>query len=116
MVKLFVAIFIGAALGIIASRYLFVGSWMSLVLWAIAGLAIGAWCKRRSQAMLIGAVFGFAVSFVFIWSGYTGSASLISRLPFFAILGMVGAVCGFVLGFVGYMIRRLVQRGRNHPG
>jgi len=69
LVKLLVAIFAGAALAVIASRYLFVGSWLSLILWAIAGLTIGAWCQRRSQAMLNGAVFGFAVSFVFMWSG-----------------------------------------------
>jgi len=110
MMKLMVAIVMGTALGILASRYLLVGSWMSLILWAIAGLALGYWCQRR-EAMINGTVYGFVLAFIFMISGYSGNASLISRLPFFAVLGLVGAVCGFVLGFLGSLGREAIHKG-----
>jgi Na+(H+)/acetate symporter ActP len=112
--KLLVAILVGAALGLIGARYVFVGSWLSLIPWASAGLAIGWWAKQLRQAMLNGAVYGFVLSFVFMIAGYTGSAALISRLPFFAILGAFGGVCGLVLGLVGAWVRgRLEKTGRS---
>jgi NhaP-type Na+/H+ or K+/H+ antiporter len=107
--KLLVSILVGAFFGVIGARFLFVGSWLSLVPWALAGLAIGFWGPRR-QAMVNGAVYGFVLSFVFLMAGYSGSASLLSRVPFFAILGLFGAVCGLVLGVVGFWVRRRVQK------
>lgn len=44
-------------------------------------------------------------------AGYEGEAPLISRFPFFALLGLVGAVCGIVLGLVGLFVRtRILKR------
>jgi hypothetical protein len=102
--KLFISIVVGAALGVIGSRYLFVGSWLILIPWAIAGLAIGYWGPKRG-AMANGAVYGFVLSFIFMQAGYSGSAPAISRVPFFALLGVFGAICGFGLGLVGFWIR-----------
>ena len=104
MKKTFVSIVVGSLLGIIGSRFLFVGSALSLIPWAIAGLAIGAWCNKR-ESMIYGAVYGFALTFVFMIAGYTGIASLLSRLPFFALLGLFGASCGFVLCILGYLLK-----------
>jgi hypothetical protein len=111
MMKFLVAIALGAGLGILGSRYLFVGSWMSLIVWGVAGLLLGGWCSERRQAIINGTVFGFVVAFVFMLSGYGGSASLISRVPFFAILGVIGAICGAVLGFLGNSARTLIRKG-----
>jgi hypothetical protein len=104
--KLFVAILAGAALGVIGSRYLFVGSWLSLVPWGIVGLALGLWEPRPRPALLNGALYGFALAFAFLIAGYSGSASLLSRLPFFALLALFGAFCGAALGWVGSWVRR----------
>jgi hypothetical protein len=106
-----VAIVVGALLGVIGARYLFVGSRLSLILWGIMGLALGAWYQKR-EAMINGAVYGFVIAFVFMIAGYSGSASLVNRLPFFAILGVVGAVCGLVLGWLGFLVREMVDRGK----
>jgi hypothetical protein len=109
MTKSIVAIVVGSALGVIGSRVLFVGSWLSLVPWTIVGLALGAWCVGREWAW-VGALYGFFISFVFMVSGYAGTASVVSRLPFFAALGVFGAVCGLILGFLGSMARRALSR------
>ncbi len=110
MRKVLVSIIVGTLLGIIGACYLFVGSWLSLVPWSIAGLAIGAWSNKRNS-MINGAIFGFSVSFVFMIAGYNGSASLFSRIPFFALLGLFGALCGFILGFLGYLMKAGIRRG-----
>lgn len=108
MTKGIVGVLVGAALGVIGSRVLFVGSWLSLVPWTIAGLLLGAWSAKREWAW-VGALFGFSVSFVFLASGYAGAASLLSRVPFFALLAAFGAACGLVLGVLGFLIRRWIR-------
>jgi hypothetical protein len=109
MTKVAVSVLVGALLGIIGVRYLFVGSALSLVPWTIAGLAIGYWSDKRAS-MINGAVYGFALSFVFMIAGYSGSASLLSRLPFFAALGLFGAVCGLVLGLLGFLLKAGIRK------
>jgi hypothetical protein len=106
MTKLLVSIIVGSILGVIGSRYLFVGSGLSLLPWAVAGLAIG-YANARREAIIDGAVYGFFLCFVFMLAGYTGSASVISRLPFFALLGIFGAFCGLVLGLLGSLLRNV---------
>jgi hypothetical protein len=109
MLKLLASIVAGSLLGIIGSRYLFIGSWLSLIPWTIAGLAIGYWSQKR-ESLINGGAYGFALAFVFMIAGYTGSASLISRLPFFAGLGVVGGLCGLVLGLLGFVIKDRMHR------
>jgi hypothetical protein len=99
MLKTAGSIIVGTLLGIIGARYVFVGSWLSLIPWGIVGLAIGYWGDRRA-AMTNGAAYGFILAFA-----YSGAASLLSRLPFFAILGLFGAICGFILGLLGFLLK-----------
>jgi hypothetical protein len=113
MTKLVTAIVAGALLGIIGARYLLVGSWLSLIPWGIAGLALGAWCRRR-EALINGTIYGFVLAFTFMIAGYSGNAPVISRLPFFAILGVIGGVCGFTLGWIGNFIFGMINKGRRN--
>jgi hypothetical protein len=111
LIKILVSILAGSLLGIIAARVLFVGSWLSLIPWTIVGLLIGAWSQKRAW-LVNGICYGFALAFVFMIAGYSGSASLISRLPFFAILGIFGGFYGLILGLLGFEIRKRVS---GHP-
>ena len=112
MVKLAVSLVVGAALGVVRSRYLFAGSCSSLLPWAIVGLALGYWGNRR-EAIVDGSLYGFVLTFVFFVSAYSGSASLASRVPLLTILGVLGGVCGCALGLLGFLLKGKVQRGRN---
>jgi hypothetical protein len=113
--KLVVSIVVGSLLGYIGSMVLFVGSWLSLIPWAIVGLAIGYWGHRR-EAMVNGICYGFALAFIFMIAGYTGNASLTSRIPFFAILGIFGGLCGLILGLAGSAIHGQVNnRKKGNP-
>jgi hypothetical protein len=101
-----VAALVGIILGITGSRFLFIGSALSLIPWGIAGVLIGLWCPTYRGAIANGALYGFLLAFTFMLAGYTGSAPVFTRLPFFALLGIVGAVCGIGLGLIGSLIHR----------
>ena len=112
MKKLLVAALIGALLGGIISKYLFVGSFLNLVLWGVVGIAIGWWSNSKKQSILNVGVYGFVLSFIFMFVGYAGAAPIITRIPFFAVLGLVGMICGIGLGFIGSLIPH--QTGKSH--
>ncbi len=95
---------VGVVLGFVGSKFLFVGSGLSLAPWALVGLATGIYSKSRKEALIAGAVYGFILSFVFMLSGYNGNRSTFSVLPFFILLGIFGAVCGAILGLIGSIL------------
>jgi hypothetical protein len=107
--KLIVSIIVGVILGVIGSRYLFVGSALSLIPWGIVGLVLGWWNKPIKGALVNGSLYGFFLAFSFMMAGYQGSASIISRIPFFAILGILGAVCGFFLSAIGNFAKKKLK-------
>ena len=103
MIRFVVAIALGAVFGLAGPRYLFLG-WYSLIPWGIVGLALGYWSPRGDRFM-VGILYGFALCLSFMIAGYTGTASLLSRLPFFALVGVFGALCGLGLTLVGHFLR-----------
>ncbi len=111
MLKTITGMIVGALLGVLGSRYLFVGSAVSLIVWGIAGLLLGYWSDTRRQSMINGGLSGFVLCFVFMLAGYTGSESVTSLFPFFALLGLVGAVCGLIWSWIGFFLKnKLAQR------
>jgi len=89
---------------IVAGIGYFGGPVYVLIIWGGVGLAIGAFSAGRRSSLINGALFGFAVSYSFMISGYEGSAPLSSRLLLFALLGLFGAMCGLILGLLGNKI------------
>jgi len=103
MVKVIVAAILGIVVGATGPYYLFLGSY-SLVPWGLVGLGLGFWCNE-GESLYTGAVYGFCLSFSFMVAGYNGTASLVSRFPFFALLGLFGAVCGMALTATAYFLK-----------
>ncbi len=103
MPRLLVAVVIGAVLGLLGPRYQSLG-WYSLIPWGLAGLALGYW-SPRTERFVTGALYGFALCFGFMIAGYSGAAPLVTRLPFFALVGVFGAGCGLLLTFLGHLLR-----------
>ena len=100
----------GLVLGFVNAKILFVGSAFSLIPWAIVGAFVGFLTNKKKDAVLSGALYGFVLSVVFIISGYNGTRPLIAVMPFFILLGLFGAVCGLVLGLVGYLLKLLLKK------
>ena len=103
MSRMTIPIALGLLLGWVASHALFLG-WWTLLPWGAAGIALGYWVGRRT-AILAGALYGFALCFVFMVAGYAGSAPTITRVPFFALIGLFGAICGSVLAALGARLK-----------
>jgi hypothetical protein len=97
------AAILGVIVGMSGQYYLFIGSY-SLIPWGLVGLAIGAWSSKR-ESISAGLLYGFCLAFSFMITGYNGTASLASRLPFFVLLGLFGAVCGLALSVTGYFLK-----------
>src|SRR5215467_5517972 len=102
MSRIAAAIVAGALLGALAAHALFLG-WWTLVPWGLAGIVLGIRISHR-HAIVPGIVYGFVLVFVFLAAGYTGDRSLLSRLPFFALFGLFGSLCGMVLTLAGSLI------------
>ncbi len=107
--KTIVAVIVGAVLGFLGSRVVFVGSALSLIPWTVVGLVLGLWCGVR-QSLWVGAAFGFSLAFFFMATGYTGSAPLLTRVPFFALIGLAGAVCGTAVVLLGSLVAARLRR------
>jgi hypothetical protein len=103
MVKIIIAAILGVALGASGPYYVFLGPY-SLIPWGLVALAIGLWCSKR-RSLDAGALYGFCLCFSFMISGYNGTASLASRLPFFVLIGLFGAVCGVAVSMTGYFLK-----------
>jgi len=106
------ALAIGVALGVVGARVVFVGSWLNLIPWGVAGLLLGAWSRPWWSATLVGAAYGFALAFSFMVAGYRGSLSLTTRLVPFAVLGFVGAVGGLMAAITGAAAFAIIARLR----
>jgi ABC-type Fe3+-siderophore transport system permease subunit len=111
MLRALAAAVIGALLGIAGAYVQSVGSW-TLLPWALGGIAIGYVSPKRG-AMFTGAAYGFALAFAFMIAAYTGAAPVRTRLPAFALLGLVGAVCGAVLSLAASSMRARTARSVN---
>jgi hypothetical protein len=102
---------VGSGLGIIGSKILFVGSGMSLIIWGIAGAAVGyALASSMREALVYGGTYGFALAFVFMLSGYTGADPVISKFWLFGVLGVVGAICGLAAALLGLGLKALWRK------
>lgn len=110
MKKLLIAAGLGLIFGTLVSKYLFGGTVLSLLPWAIAGLGIGWFANSMQESLGDGAAYGFVLTFSFMMMGYEGSASRISRILPFSALGLFGALCGLVLGITGYALARLIKK------
>ena len=99
---------LGVALGLLGSRLLFLG-WATLIPWGVAALVVGGISKDWRQALVGGAAYGFALGFTFTAAGYGGADPLLSKVPFFAIFGVVSAAFGVALSLAGQWLSRRLQ-------
>lgn len=83
-----------------------------LIPWAVVGLVIGIFSTRKKLAVISGALYGFAVAYTFMLSGYDGADPIETRIIPFVPLVLVGAVCGLILGLIGYFVRYIHLRKR----
>lgn len=109
------AAIVGIALGVLGAHLLFLG-WATLIPWGLAGLAVGAICRRRGQALAAGVAYGLVLGFSFMVFGYTGTDPLVGKLPAFAVIGAFSALFGVPLALAGHWLAARGRRGTERAG
>lgn len=97
---------IGIILGFVAAKMQFL-QWATLLPWGIVGLVIGTFGKTKKESAILGAVYGFFLGFAFMFGVYQGSAPIVTRIPFFTIIGLVSALCGSILSLLGSLFKKM---------
>lgn len=103
-----VVIFGALAMTFISAHFLFGGSVANVLPWGILALLCGLLAQNKRDAWKLGAVFGFCLSFFFLWLDKTGHISL---RQFFGLLVIIplpslfGALCGAVLSRLTFGLR-----------
>jgi hypothetical protein len=70
----------------------------------VVAVLVGVLAPTRRAAVAEAATYGFSLAFTFMVAGYDGTATLISRLPLFAVLGLVGAGYAALLALAGSIV------------
>jgi len=104
---------LGVFLGFVGARVIFVGSWLSLIPWALACMLNGLTANTWRATLLSGAVFGFALVFAFLLFGYQGKAPIAREFLPFGILSIIGGACGVAGSTVGHLIRTHIPRAQH---
>ena len=104
-----VAAIVGLACGLASQTSLLAGQWANLIVWGLAGVALGWFTASRRLILWAGIVYGVFLSVTFLLAGFQGSPD---RLPAFLglvlILSVLGAGAGLAAVFVGSRLRRLL--------
>jgi hypothetical protein len=100
----------GAILGVLNSKYIFVGSSLSLIPWTIVGLVWGWMSQSYRKAAAIGTIYGFCLTLAFMIAGYAGHNPWLQVAIFFIVVSLFGAACGAILGLMGYGARHFISR------
>src|SRR5215469_16765925 len=107
---------VAVVMAFISAKFLFNGSMVNIVPWGILAFATSFLASRRREAWLFGAIFGFVVSYAFLWFDNTGTKTLSSVLiliPLIILPSLFGALCGFLLAGLGWIVQRLFKSQRS---
>ena len=111
----------GAAIvmAFLSAKLLFDGSTWNIVPWGILAFATAFLASSRREAWVFGSVFGFVVSYAFLWFDNTGTKTLSTVLvliPLIILPALFGALCGFLAAWIGWIVRQAVQSVRAEKG
>jgi len=107
---------VAVVMAFISAKFLFNGSMANIVPWGILAFATSFLASRRREAWLFGAIFGFVVSYAFLWFDNTGTKTLSSVLiliPLIIAPSLFGALCGFLAAGLGWIVQQLFKRQRS---
>lgn len=101
----------------IFSRLNFEGWLPNAVPWGILALLVTTWLgARRSDALRLGAVFGFIVSYAYLWFDNRNIHSvtqILILIPLCILPSLVGLLCGIALGYLGWLFRQFFVKKTN---
>lgn len=94
---------------------------LNAVPWGIIALILTAWFgKSQKDAIRLGAVFGFVLSYAYLWFDNHNPAisvpQILMLIPLIILPSLFGLLCGAALGYLGGHLRKWfgIKRGE-HP-
>jgi hypothetical protein len=93
----------------ISAKLLFNGSAWNVVPWGILAAATAYFAASRREAWGLGALFGFVVSYAFLWFDNTSTltaSKVLVLVPLIVLPALFGALCGFLAAWLGWLARR----------
>ena len=106
-------VLVATIMSYLSSRYIFVGSGLSLLPWGMIAIAWGASSADKRLALRRGALYGFCQSFIFLWIDKRGMLSIGQFLVLSVIitsLSLLAAGCAWLGAFLGWHIRNRITR------
>jgi hypothetical protein len=104
---------VAVIMAFLSAKALFNGDIRNVVPWGILAFATAFLASSRREAWVLGALFGFAVSYAFLWFDNTDAKTLSTVLiliPLIVLPSLFGALCGFVTAWLGWIVRQAVVR------
>ena len=101
-------IIVAAVMSFVSSRYLFVGSGLSLIPWGILAFSFGIFTRDKIIATQRGLIYGFAQSFIFLWidkNGMTSIGQFLLLVVVISALSAAAAGCGWWGARLGWLVR-----------
>lgn len=114
----FVVFAVAIIMAFLSAKALFNGSVWNVVPWGILAFATAFLALSRRQAWAFGGLFGFVVSYAFLWFDNSGTKTLSTVLiliPLVVLPALFGALCGFLAAWLGWIVRQAVVRPKREP-
>jgi Ni/Fe-hydrogenase subunit HybB-like protein len=100
----------------LSAKLLFNGTAWNVLPWGILALATAYLASNRREAWAFGGLFGFVVSYAFLWFDNTDTKTLSRVAVLIAVIfvpALFGALCGFLAAWLGWIIRQAVKPRRS---
>lgn len=117
-IRVFGVVAVAIIMALLSAKVLFNGSAWNVVPWGILAFATAFLARSRREAWVFGALFGFVVSYAFLWFDNTGTKTLITVLiliPLIILPALFGALCGALAAWLGWIARQAGARLKHEP-
>jgi hypothetical protein len=107
---------VAIVMAFISAKFLFNGSVLNVVPWGILAFATSLLASNRREAWMLGGIFGFVVSYAFLWFDNSGTktiSTILILIPLIILPALFGALCGFLTAWLGWMLRKLFKIQKN---
>jgi hypothetical protein len=112
-------VFVAAIImALLSAKVLFNGNQVNVIFWGILAFATAFLASSRREAWALGGLFGFVVSYAFLWFDNTGTKTLSTVLiliPLIILPALFGVLCGFLLAWLGWIVRQAMMRPKREP-
>ena len=104
---------IAIVMGFISGKFLFHGSALNILPWGILALMTAFIATNKRQALTFGGLFGFIVSYSFLWFNNSNIKS-VGQVLFLIVLvtlpALFGLLCGLIAAGLGWKIRSVIKK------